>query len=859
MSEVQATRLESIIARLSPTSHDEILNCPLSHIQDQDERLWQLRLFCTPLLEGVHHATAHFEQLDRQLSTLLSLPAADFKTQQGPDGSLEAAIANDLPTQVDSLLSRLPALPQRSFSLPFNNGLIRKQGTTMWDGIKSGRWATKYAVPEAREKLQLETSDDPAAILKLIENLQDTAWENLYVTRLIDTNTLTLAVIFEREGTRPNLDLARKSFQYINVLSELLDQYQAICDAISFGILEPFKDPSDEVQALKGALFPEDDEEYGHVQARAIIKVFLWSAWQRSAMLHFYYVIGVQLSSGYSSTWNSLLAIRGIGQLMTLSQDDYRGTSCTEYLCNWAFEVLKTSRTSVGLDFRGMISRFDKQFHDRPGRCIKGSSHACKSGQPESCQRFTEAETAAQSVHMAPCDGHCEKVIWDASSYYHCLKPAAVVVEEESQHLTYAPVGSRTLAISHVWSHGQGGRPESGINSCLHKRYCRLARHFGCSTYWIDSAAIPSEQTLRRQAIDNINVIFATAMVTLVIDADIQAITTSLPSPTVPQIETIISTLLVSDWSVRGWTMLEAIRGSRSIHLLCNDDHPISLLDALRFLHKEGAIDIAALLGGAQHLIPHSDPKSSKTVEEAGYILSQRHTSWPEDVIICWSLLMNVAVRKTAAGLWKTQSRVRTGYLLSTADRVEQRGLTWAPNTPYIRPEKRSVRLPNGQEQVYTRRFPPYDGDGSLFAEITPTGLHGRWRVIDVDRTLLDNAKDIFNEMVPRNNDLRGGHEIEFDDFEPENLVYAHPDEVRAWSTMDMLLGQGAQVRLVRALAEDGLSAYTGTSQRGEDFGLVAAICASFDHGATWDWKGVYSWQESDNYEGWEVCEMLIV
>jgi hypothetical protein len=220
---------------------------------------------------------------------------------------------------------------------------------------------------------------------------------------------------------------------------------------------------------------------------------------------------------------------------------------------------------------------------------------------------------------------------------------------------------------------------------------------------------------------------------------------------------------------------------------------------------------------------------------------------------------MNVAVQKTAAGLWKTQTRVRTGYLLSSADRVEERGLAWAPITPYIRPEKWSVALPNGQEQVYTRRFPPYDGDGSLFARIAKTGLRGRWRVVNVDRTLLNTAKDIFEEMVPRNNDLREGHEIDLDDFEPEILVYAHPDEVRAWSTMDLLLGQGAQVRLVRAVTEDGLSAYTGTSQRGEDFGLVAAICASFDHGAIWEWKGVYSWQESDNYEGWQVCEMLIV
>jgi hypothetical protein len=131
------------------------------------------------------------------------------------------------------------------------------------------------------------------------------------------------------------------------------------------------------------------------------------------------------------------------------------------------------------------------------------------------------AETAAQSIYSSLCEGNCDGFVWSSTSYLQCSKPAATIADAESENLTYCTVASHTLAISHVWNHGQGGRPESGINACLHRRYCRLARHFGCKAYWIDSACIPSQNPFRRQAIENINEIFANARVAVVINADI--------------------------------------------------------------------------------------------------------------------------------------------------------------------------------------------------------------------------------------------------------------------------------------------------------------------------------------------------
>lgn len=88
------------------------------------------------------------------------------------------------------------------------------------------------------------------------------------------------------------------------------------------------------------------------------------------------------------------------------------------------------------------------------------------------------------------------------------------------------------MAVSHVWSHGQGGRPEKqlangqpgGFNSCLHKRYVTLAKELGCESYWIDAACIPEDNQLRREAISKINSIFSQSKAVLVADRDLMTI-----------------------------------------------------------------------------------------------------------------------------------------------------------------------------------------------------------------------------------------------------------------------------------------------------------------------------------------------
>jgi hypothetical protein len=182
-----------------------------------------------------------------------------------------------------------------------------------------------------------------------------------------------------------------------------------------------------------------------------VLKSFLWSAWQRSIMLYFSYIIGVQLWHGCSPKWSSMLAVRGVKRLIELEVRSYRGDD-VPYLCNSAFELPRTSHSSLALGFRGLIDRFDFQFPNAQGRCIKNSDLSCKDGVLHSWQRFTRAEIRAQSFHASDCNAKCPRTRWDEASYRRSANPRVVIADlnSRSKRLLYCKASSNTMAISHV-------------------------------------------------------------------------------------------------------------------------------------------------------------------------------------------------------------------------------------------------------------------------------------------------------------------------------------------------------------------------------------------------------------------------
>lgn len=240
------------------------------------------------------------------------------------------------------------------------------------------------------------------------------------------------------------------------------------------------------------------------------------------------------------------------------------GAQPPAYMCTWALRSIASGRSSAHFDFRRFYDRFNSAFGDRGARCV--SDQPCNGNSPESCKRFVDTKVADQSAHDRYCSGHasCSRLIWDESSYRAVQGTRAVCISaSDDRFLRYEPRSERTMAISHVWAHGQGGRPESklkngqqgGMNACLHHRYARIAEQVGCNSYWMDTPCIPEDDELRSQAIRGINDVFSNSKVTLVCDRDLMTINIapliqmsdsheSPPKAALLSCERILSTLL---------------------------------------------------------------------------------------------------------------------------------------------------------------------------------------------------------------------------------------------------------------------------------------------------------------------------
>lgn len=858
--------IESISICIHDWQHLDI-SCPLNSLNDF-EKEWQLREFFTPLIYAAKSETQHLEQLDFHFSKLLPATYKDYPS------CLQKPISNhvdeELCSKAQYLLSRIPRVPQRLFSLPLNNSRFSTKRGTILDSIKAGTWKNVYVVPEARSLFRVDTPDNPMTTLDYIMDVRDLGWENMFVTSFIDTNSLVLLLKIASLGHAPDKAFTQSFLQYVNLIAELVDTYETLMNLAHFDLQEALRDPAPSVQALKAALFPEASSE--HEMSLYILKSFLWSAWQRSIMLYFSYIIGVQLWHGSSPEWSSMLAVRGVQRLLELDVDLYRGDE-VPYLCNAAFELLRTSRSSLALDFRGLIDRFDSQFPSAKGRCIKDSDLSCKGGVLDSCQRFTRAEAKAQSFHASECNANCPRIQWDEASYRRSANPRAVIADlnSRSKSLLYCKASSNTMAISHVWSHGQGGRPEDGINLCLHKKYCGLAKALGCESYWIDSTCIPDDEQLRTEAIKSINSIFCDSKVTLISDQDIQSV--SIDNSSIEEFEALLSVLLVCDWGVRAWTMLEAIKGNSSVQLLCKDDNTIVLEDVLQRVHQFGAVDIAVLLGCVQHLLPSVDAGSDRETEEIGHLLSQRYASREGDEILIWGLLSTSNVTKSIHDFWCLQRDVKSAFLVSSASRIEAiPGLSWAPATPYIRPEQRSVELGNGLYQKYSVYYPSYDGRGSQSVQRTPKGLFGKWLCLDMNLEFIEDlcescqAGKTPSLWLDQDRKSLVYSENPNTEVDPELDLHPMPDFANACAKLRMFaVTPGTKVKLLRPLAADEMNAYDGGDRRGENFELLVIVCVcmkrhedkSLEHQCEWQWKGVYEWQDR-SVEGWTVEELLI-
>lgn len=641
---------------------------------------------CQNLWRQAGDAEAHVLEIDALLSSLLDCRVYVRGMQPG-------SFEDDFALQAYNILKRLPSRPL---------GLIG----TLSNLDKRYFW-----------------NDETARKRNSVEAIECGAWDSLQVAASLSTNIIHMALYMVISGP----DTFGSSLEdYPNILAELLE---ASSDLTS--------------QCTSNA----------EHQQWFVVRAALWSSWQRSVMLYHYANLRNALQLGLTEGQRLRIRLRSTTPEPRLSIHEmsnlYAAHGKARSMCSWAFELLRTEPVCLSMDFRTFHQRYLQLWSDAPARCKKGSPMPCAGKDPNGCWRFKGMVIKDQSAHDSGCRRRCRKLPWDESSYRSVSGARAVTIasmgsKRKHTRLKYCSVSESTLAISHVCSHGQGGRPHVGVNRCLHWRYVKIAKSLGCDSYWWDSACIPEDHILRSEAIQNINSTFSRSRVTLVCDRDLMSI--DISNLTLEVEESILATVLVCDWNLRAWTFLESVKGREHIHLLCKNNRTIPFFQVVRDVFEHGSVDLAILSFTVPHMFPgralgtnKQDLSPFMTREESGQVLSYRPASRKGDDIVIWSLLASDNGCDSPEELWGNKVResngefVHTGFLMSSAPRLPTKGLSWAPSTPYFKPH-------HEDSSAQASSFRAFNGTETWPGLITDKGLVAAWHVYEFDVSNFSNG-----------------------------------------------------------------------------------------------------------------------
>ena len=640
---------------------------------------------CENFKRQIEDPKSHVDRIEALLAPLVKFR---ILVSGLPRGSVE----DDIVLRTRDILKRLPSKPLALSSVPL--GLDERY---FQDGFSCGS-----------------------------EAVESGAWSSLKVASWLSINVVKMTMYLAISGTRA---FAEPLKDYPNLLAELLETSSGM------------------------TLHSTSDLER---QQWYIVRAAIWSSWQRSTMLYNYASLRRVLEVGFVWSETSFQLRTTIpNPELSIQEMSLRnaGRGKVRSMCSWAFELLRTEPVCLGMDFRTFHHRYSQLWSDAPARCRRDSLEACAGDNPNECGRFTGMIIMDQSAHDSGCDGNCSMQKWDESSYREVSGSRAVAITSNSDvqdnRLRYCSASEDTLAISHVWSHGQGGRPDLGVNTCLHLRYKEIATYHGCKSYWWDSTCIPEDHELRSEAIQNINSTFSNSKALIVCDRDIMKI--DISNLTLAIEESILATVIVCDWNLRAWTFLESIRGRHGIYLLCKDNRRISFIKVVSDVSKYGSIDLAILSLTVPHMLP--EPKrivlrgfkpdtrdhSTKFMssETSGETLSYRPASRKGDDIIIWSLLVDNDKCDLPEEFWRRNlgKLIHTGFLMSSAPRVDARGLSWAPSTPYFKPPPDSPV--NGISS-----FRAFGGGDTTPGVITEAGLVAGWLVFEFNNPKFGSPDD---------------------------------------------------------------------------------------------------------------------
>ena len=606
-----------------------------------------------------------------------------------------------------------------------------------------------------------------------------------------------------------------------------------------------------------------------------VARAALWSSWQRAVMLVLHSDLCKNLERGFDIQHKSQPHLRGTtpvaGSSIQMFSKLYAAEGKADYMCLWAFELLRREPSCITSDFRTFHSRYRELWGRHATRCDLETRKPCLGNDPDGCRRFKGMVIRDQSAHDSRClSKSCSKLVWDECSYISTPGAKAVSLRHDNGSLKYCTASEDTLAISHVWSHGQGGRPHDGINQCLHQRYVDVCSRLGCDSYWWDSACIPEDHDLRAEAIRNINMIFAQSKVTLICDKDLMDV--DISDLTVESEESILATVLVCDWNLRAWTFLESFRGRHQVYLLCKNQMTISFRELCLDVCHRGSIDLAIFTLTLGHMLPQgvdseelqewstyqvpklkgnlkaSDVQTYIPRHIAGSYLSYRPASRKGDDVVIWGLLTSDIKFDSAEDFWLSRvfwsDSVPTGFLMSSAPRANAKGLSWAPSTPYFK----STSQPLRPEDVALRA---YSGVGTSPGFITDAGFISDWLVYEFDVT----EERIFRESVPSTS-----QDIEVNALDEvirtiKSLYLQHDmwgallRTRRNFSTFE----QDADI----SLNYEGLLSGTLVAVLGSRTPTRPSLLAAQHRG--WKWKGSYVWEDHIRLPQFEECREFLI
>ena len=144
--------------------------------------------------------------------------------------------------------------------------------------------------------------------------------------------------------------------------------------------------------------------------AWTIVKAYLWSAWQRIAILYCYDIFDESLNDDHPK--DTIARSQGIELIPELSRlrraELSRQLRATPYLCAWSYRLLFSTPISITTDFGAFFQAYSR-LHDMKGaRC--NDHKQCDGSSSANYGRFISAGIINQSAHDASCPGNCRKL-----------------------------------------------------------------------------------------------------------------------------------------------------------------------------------------------------------------------------------------------------------------------------------------------------------------------------------------------------------------------------------------------------------------------------------------------------------------